>query len=114
MQPSRLILVGVLWLCAALAAPSPARADAIDGDWCRDGASFRIRGPSIVTPGGNSITGDYDRHGFRYTVPSGERYGGSEITMSLLNDDMVVLKRRDGATKAEMEPETWRRCKVTS
>ena len=32
-----------------------ALADAIDGDWCREGKHFRIEGPSITTEGGNSI-----------------------------------------------------------
>lgn len=114
MQLLRRLVIGVLACSTAVLSPQRAHADAIDGDWCRDGMSFRIRGPSIVTPGGNAITGDYDRHGFRYTVPPGERFGGSEISMTLLNDDMVVLKRRDGQSKADMEPETWRRCKVTS
>jgi len=31
----------------------PVFADAIDGDWCRaDGKRMTIRGPAIVTPGG--------------------------------------------------------------
>jgi hypothetical protein len=31
-------------------------ADVIDGDWCRgDGKRMKIRGPEIVTPGGNRV-----------------------------------------------------------
>jgi len=31
-------------------------ADAIDGDWCKaDGKRMKIRGPEIVTPGGNRV-----------------------------------------------------------
>jgi hypothetical protein len=33
-------------------------ADVIDGDWCRgDGKRMKIRGPEIVTPGGNRVDG---------------------------------------------------------
>ncbi len=33
-------------------------ADVIDGDWCRaDGKRMKIRGPEIVTPGGNQTRG---------------------------------------------------------
>ena len=42
----------------------PARADAIDGQWCLGSSHFEINGPNIRTPGGNEITGNYDRHGF--------------------------------------------------
>ena len=52
--------------------PWAANADAIDGDWCREGRHLSIDGPNITTPGGNAIQGDYDRHGFRYTAPAGE------------------------------------------
>ncbi|HRD77062.1 MAG TPA: hypothetical protein PK264_14215 [Hyphomicrobiaceae bacterium] len=114
MRSTHLIAALLAGLAVLAGGAGQALADAIDGDWCRDGASFRIRGPSIVTPGGNAITGDYDRHGFRYVVPPSERHAGSEINMSLMNDDLVVVRRRDGATKSDMEPETWRRCKVTS
>jgi hypothetical protein len=45
-------------------------ADVIDGDWCRaDGKRMKIRGPEIVTPGGNQTRGDYTRHRFSYVVP---------------------------------------------
>jgi hypothetical protein len=36
-------------------------ADVIDGDWCRaDGKRMKIRGPEIVTPGGNQTRGNFD------------------------------------------------------
>ena len=98
---------------AALAAgcmlgPSEARADAIDGMWCRDSRSMRIDGPSIVTPGGTSMTGDYDRHGFRYVVPPGEGDAGKTVVMVLLSDHDLDVTVGEGAT------ERWRRCKLTS
>ena len=52
-------------------------ADAIDGDWCKaDGKRMRIRGPEIVTPGGNQTRGEYTRHSFSYVVPAGEAGAG--------------------------------------
>ena len=33
---------------------------------------MKIRGPEIVTPGGNLTRGDYTRHSFAYVIPAGE------------------------------------------
>ena len=87
-----------------------ARADAIDGEWCLGKSHFAIDGPKIRTPGGNTINGDYSRHGFRYLAPAGEVDAGAEVVMILLNEETVQLSRNPGAPN----PELWRRCKVTS
>lgn len=90
---------------ATMAAVPEARADAIDGHWCfTDGRSFSINGPSIVTPGGQSITGNYDRHGFAYTVPPKEPSAGAQVMMDLLDDDHVSVRVADG------KPDIWKRC----
>jgi hypothetical protein len=86
----------------------PARADAIDGQWGLGASHFEINGPNIRTPGGTAITGDYDRHGFRYVVPVNEEGAGTQIVMVLLNEETVRLTRGNSA------PETWRRCKPVS
>src|SRR5262245_13538602 len=86
----------------------PAQADAIDGQWCRGNSHFEINGPKIRTPGGNDITGNYDRHGFTYVVPRNEDGAGSEIVMVLLNEETVRLTRGTSA------PQTWKRCKPVS
>ena len=99
------VLIGV----AVVAAASPSRADAIDGQWCLASSHFEIDGPNIRTPGGNHILGDYGRHGFRYVVPANEAGAGTEIAMVLLNEETVRLMR-GGAVPAEI----WRRCKPTS
>ena len=40
-----------------LLAPTLARADAIDGNWCADdGRVMTIEGPRILTPGGHRIS----------------------------------------------------------
>jgi hypothetical protein len=87
----------------------PAQADAIDGQWCLGASHFAIQGPSILTPGGNRIEGNYTRHAFAYVVPASEPGAGSQIDMQLLNEETVQLTR-----KGQASPEIWRRCKPTS
>jgi hypothetical protein len=88
----------------------PAHADAIDGQWCLGPSHFAIEGPSILTPGGNRIQGDYSRHAFAYVVPASEPGAGGEINMQLLNEETVQLSRKGHSSP----PEIWRRCKPTS
>ncbi|MGE0584707.1 MAG: hypothetical protein AB7O39_06170 [Flavobacteriaceae bacterium] len=87
-----------------------ALADAIDGDWCREGKHFRIEGPSITTEGGNSIAGNYDRHGFSYIVPDSEPGAGGQVNMMLMSEELLTLTR----PSAPGAPETWKRCEVVS
>ena len=80
---------------------SPAFADAIDGHWCDTGSKhLEINGPSIVTPTGAAMKGDYNRHGFKYQEPA----NGMVITMVLLNEVTMHLKAGNGPE------ETWHRC----
>ena len=102
---ARVLIVGYI---AFFAAACPARADAIDGQWCLGVSHFEISGPSIRTPGGNAITGNYDRHGFTYVVPANEEGAGTQIVMVLLNEETVRL------TRGTSSPETWKRCKPVS
>ena len=89
---------------------APARADAIDGEWCLGGSHFAIDGPNILTPGGNRIQGNYSRHGFSYVVPASETGAGGEVHMILLNEETVSLSRKDQSAALEI----WRRCKPIS
>jgi hypothetical protein len=92
-----------------IAATTSARADAIDGQWCFSTSHLEIQGPTITTPGGNKIDGNYSRHGFRYIVPANEPDPGSEITMVLYGEELMELTR-----KGAPAPEKWRRCKPIS
>ena len=93
---------------AAFLPAGQAWADAIDGDWCfTDGRSFSIRGSQIVTPGGMHMEGDYDRHGFAYTVPEAEAGAGAVVLMTLVDDDTIHL--RQGAASAD-PAQVWHRC----
>jgi hypothetical protein len=86
-------------------ASGPARADAIDGDWCyEDGKRLSISGPDIVTPGGTQTKGDYDRHHFSYVVPANEPGAGATIAMILLSEIQMRLRPPSG------EEQLWRRC----
>jgi hypothetical protein len=97
-----LILCSVLTLIAG-----GARADAIDGDWCRaDGKRMSIRGPEIVTPGGQQTRGDYDRHHFSYVVPAGEAGAGEAVAITLLSE--YLAHARQGSDAAPIQE--WRRC----
>ena len=69
---------GASTFAATLAVATPAFADRIDGEWCNGTQSLQIEGPSIRTPGGNQITGDYSRHGFAYVVPANEPEAGAK------------------------------------
>ena len=94
---------------------SAAMADAIDGEWCRSGRSFKIDGPDIVTYGGTRMVGEYDRHGFRYTVPASEPEAGALIIMVLRGEERLHLfKQPKEAAGHDEAPETWHRCRVTS
>lgn len=91
---------------AVVLTASAAHADAIDGSWCNSSRHLAIEGPSILTPGGKQITGDYDRHGFIYSVPPGEDGAGARVFMILLDEDTMELR----AGSEQAAPETWRRC----
>mgnify|MGYP003394224019 CR=1 FL=1 len=93
-------------IAAALLFPPPARADEIDGNWCGpDKRLLTIQGPSITTPGGKQIKGDYDRHAFSYVVPDGEPGTGATVAMRLLNQQTMRLLPPNGGAE-----QIWRRC----
>jgi hypothetical protein len=94
-------------LAVAGFAVGAARADVIDGDWCRaDGRTMSIRGPDIVTPGGKTARGDYTRHSFVYVIPAGEAGEGETVSMILRNEYLVHA--RQGGADAPLQE--WRRC----
>ena len=91
-----------------------ARADAIDGEWCREGRHFVIEGSNIITYGGTRMTGDYTRHSFSYRVPAPEPEAGLQIDMQLHSETTLELFRRPGGAAASAAGEIWNRCRVTS
>jgi hypothetical protein len=100
----RIVPLAVL-AAGMLAAPHGARADSIDGAWCHEkGRRMVISGPSITTPAGTKAEGDYGRHDFAYTVPSGDPGAGTRIRMVLMGEYRVRVQEGDGT------PEVWERC----
>jgi hypothetical protein len=82
-------------------------ADAIDGDWCNaDGKRMKIRGPDIVTPGGNQTRGDYTRHSFSYVVPAGEAGAGESVSILLLSESLAHARQGSDTTPVQV----WNRC----
>lgn len=95
---------------AVVLAPTVALADAIDGNWCHpDGRRFTIRGPAIVTPGGASLQGNYERHFFSYAIPAPEPRAGETVFMNLMGEYLVHLRvGRDSSSAGPVEE--WKRC----
>ncbi len=94
-------------LIVLIATSDIARADAIDGDWCRaDGKRMSIRGSDITTPGGARTRGDYSRHAFSYVVPAGEAGAGEQVAITLLSE--TLAHARQGADPAPVQ--VWNRC----
>tara|TARA_R110002126_G_scaffold118819_1_gene259402 strand:- start:99 stop:506 length:408 start_codon:yes stop_codon:yes gene_type:complete len=90
---------------------SPAVADAIDGAWCNGVKRLEISGPTILTPGGNSIDGVYGRHDFTYTVPTGEAGAGANVDMDLIGDDTMRLWPNGRSPDPEIAgAQMWKRC----
>ena len=113
-QPARIAAATCLAMVSLAALTSAVRADQIDGEWCNAGRNFKIEGPNIQTYGGTRMTGDYNRHGFRYTVPANEPEAGTEIAMELRGEELLDLFKRPKGAKDNAPPESWRRCRVTS
>lgn len=90
----------------------PARADAIDGDWCFGAQNLNINGPALRTPGGTQMNGDYQRYSFRYVIPSNEPNAGAEVNMQFIRGERMNVTRKSGG--ATSEPELWLRCKPVS
>lgn len=112
-RPSKAAVAAFSAFVAMSASVLPALADRIDGDWCSaDGKHLSIEGPRIMIPSGAEISGQYDRHGFRYSGPAGDPEAGQAIEMQQLSDEEMWLQRTVGGEK--MPVETWRRCQVTS
>jgi hypothetical protein len=114
-MPPALRLLIIPATALVLLAPGAAKADALDGEWCRDALSLTIQGPNILTPGGTRMTGDYRRHQFMYVIPPGEAEAGGRVEMTQLNDEEMDLRvTPSSASAAPGAWERWRRCKVTS
>jgi hypothetical protein len=99
---------------ATLLGSAPALADKIDGNWCySDGRTMSIDGPAIVTPGGTKMTGEYDRHHFRYIVPQGEADAGAQVVMVQFDEYTIEVTTSPATTAGNGRTEVWKRCDLT-
>ena len=110
-------LISALALTGAatiLLSAGSARADVIDGDWCRAaGQHMSIKGPLIVTPAGSRTEGNYSRHSFTYIVPQADPGAGQKISMILVNEETIHLSIDAPSTSATPGPmQVWHRCKA--
>ncbi len=116
---TRFLTMALVLMATFTALSFPVYADAIDGHWChKDGRRMSIEGPNIVTPGGTSMEGDYDRHGFIYVAPAGERHAGSRISMAMQSEDIISMFISGKGAGKEPGPnqtitEEWQRCHLT-
>ena len=87
----------------------PALADALDGDWCNpiDG-KLTIDGSTIITPTGQSVEGNYERHRFSYTPPEGDWNAGKPIVIQQYSYTLMKL------TVGDQPAREWRPCQVIS
>jgi hypothetical protein len=98
-----------LGIIAIVLSSMPVAADAIDGKWChKDGRNLSINGSKIVTPGGTNLKGNYERHGFDYVAPKGDRSPGAKITMNMEGE--YKMRRQVGKKAVE----NWTRCRPVS
>ena len=97
------LIIGILFLSLS----PPARADAIDGAWCKGLKRLFIDGPHIITPNGTKITGIYDRHGFQYVVPDGKPGAGATVSMAQQHEQLMHMTLRSNPDKTE----AWIRCR---
>ncbi len=109
MARTRFLGIVGLAIAATIMGAASARADVIDGDWCYStNRHLMIKGPSIVTPGGTQLTGNYTRHSFIYVVPASEPGAGQTVNMVLINEDTVNLRMDTGGTQGPIQ--VWHRC----
>lgn len=109
MPPLRVLVVSGS-LAAALLMAAPARADAIDGHWCRGKDEYMsISGPDIVTPSGIHMQGVYGRHSFSYVAPTADPRAGDTIQMVLADENTIHVAV--DAT-GEKPPQVWHRCQA--
>jgi len=97
-----LLTIAVSWVVLS----PEVQADQIDGNWCRGLRHLYIDGPNIMTPGGTRMTGEYDRHGFRYIVPSGETGAGDTVVMWQVHDGLMQMT----VSSKPNQVEDWTRC----
>lgn len=98
-----------------IAATQPALADRIDGNWCSPkGQSISVDGPKVITPGGNAVTANYDRHHVDFEIPKGEKNSGDRFSADQLNDDEISVSIIPASGEGSSKAVIWMPCKPIS
>ena len=92
-------------VCGSFLLANPAVADVLDGDWCNpDSGEMTIHGPTILTPRGYLVIGEYTQHRFAYVAPPGDWYEGKLIFLQQRGEKLMELSVEG------LPPEGWVRC----
>lgn len=115
MDMTRIVKASFVSACLFLASAGFAVADQIDGSWCAPtGESMTIEGPRVITPGGRTLSGRYDRHNFSYDIPDGEANAGGRLDANQLDDQHIRVTIAPPARKEPAPHAIWTRCEVIS
>lgn len=107
----KVLKISVVFAGASLASSGQALADKIDGTWCSPrGASVSVDRSTVITPGGNTVTANYDRHHVDFEIPAGEPDGGKRFSADQLNDDQIRVVILDPSGASATPSEIWTPC----
>lgn len=98
---SVLILITILTITLFT---KPSTADSIDGRWCHKSSQVTIEGPTIITPSGKKVTGEFDRHEFNYKIPAGDQHAGEDGKFEVQHDTLAHFTRSGSSQFEEWEP----------
>ena len=91
-----------------------AHADQINGNWCAsNGQTISIDGSQVITPFGNKVSANHDRHHIDYQIPAGEPNAGDQFTANQLSDDEIRVKIVGDKGPIQGKSEIWTPCKPT-
>lgn len=111
---AQLLKICVLTTALIGAMNRPVFADQINGNWCSpSGQTLSINGADVVTPAGNHVSANHDRHHIDYQIPAGEPNAGDQFSADQLSDDEISVKISGGNPPVAGASEIWTPCKPT-
>lgn len=112
---TRILNASLVTAFVVFASAGSAFADQIDGSWCAPtGESMTIEGSTVITPGGRTLSGRYDRHNFSYDIPDGETSAGGRVDANQIDDQHIRVTIAPPAQKEPAPHAIWTRCEVIS
>ena len=104
----------LLTLCVSIALISGSFADQINGNWCSPGGkTLSINDDQVITPAGNRVTANFDRHHIDYQIPAGEPHAGDQFTADQLSDEELQVRIVPNKGPVQGASEIWTPCKPT-